>query len=189
MKEYIINYELSKKIFEENKGLIKRNECYKNVFNIFLYNILEDKNPKYCVGYAIKGDFVYRHGFIRIEDKIIDPTPFSYSNEKEVNDLKYMIFSEYSGKEYRDLFLTEKSKFYGLEDSIAEEEVKFIEENNLFEKINMIDITNLIRNYYVSILKKLGCDGYMELTRKILTTKKFIDIEVVKGELENGEFI
>ncbi|MDK0983062.1 hypothetical protein P5F71_08405 [Clostridium perfringens] len=183
MIKYEVDYELSKEIYDNHNDLIEGNQCYKNIFNVYINNILKDKNVTYCIGYAIKNDFIYRHGFIRLNDKIIDPTPFTYGNEDEIRNLNYMIIKEFSRDQYSDLFLTEKTKFYGLEDYLAKDEAKFIEKHNLFEKINVVDIMNLMSYYYGKSLSKIGGEAYLDLNKKVFSEKKFISIEeFMKGK-------
>lgn len=105
-KVHQINWELSKEAFEfeHHEGMVQKNHCYNNMFNIapYIYN----KNAKIAYGYmAVGGSFYVRHAFAVSDNGIIDPTYYLLHKdepEQEHNAVYFVLKTYDTFDEYID---------------------------------------------------------------------------------------
>ena len=100
-KKLKINYELSKKVYEEHKDIIKIKSCYHNVAMIIASaNIEVLRDLKICLGawqVPLSDNVFAKHCFLLKGDDIVDP---SYFATNKGNDIDYMIFKTLTIDEY-----------------------------------------------------------------------------------------
>lgn len=142
MKEYKIDYELSKEIYEEYKGLIQLKQCYYNCFKVATSSNKQfdffNKEIKmgYCymdIGFV--GILVRHCVLITHDDRLIDVTAFA--SEKKKDDIlkrKYFVFETLDDEEvYKMVFDT---KYADNKNSNVElREYKEFFSNNIFYQL------------------------------------------------------
>ena len=104
-KKLKINYELSKKVYEKYKDLIKIKSCYHNVAMIIASSSIEVLNLKICFGawqVPLSDNVFAKHCFFVKGDDIVDP---SYFATNKSNDIDYMIFRTLTVDEYLDYLI------------------------------------------------------------------------------------
>jgi len=108
MKKYYINHELSKEIYDRNKGIIEIKCCYLNVAKIVIHDLLnkeEFKDAKVVfggwkinLGETSNSMEVYaKHCFLLLNDEVIDVTAFKTEIKEDVD---YIIFKTFTMDEY-----------------------------------------------------------------------------------------
>ena len=105
-KRFKINYELSKKVYEEHKNVINIKSCYRNVAMIIAsYNIELLRDLKICFGawqVPLSDNVFAKHCFLLKGDDIVDPTYFA----SEKNDNRdYMVFKALTVDEYLEYLI------------------------------------------------------------------------------------
>lgn len=106
MKEYKIDYELSKEMYEEHKDLIQLKQCYNNCFEVAMsdrrFNFFNKEiKMGYCymdIGFV--GILVRHCVLITHDDKLIDVTAFaSEKKEEDILRRKYFVFETLDDEE------------------------------------------------------------------------------------------
>ena len=95
MQKYLLDYELSKTIYEQCKHLIAPKECYNNIFHVLTQypHKFQSGDWKIDYGYVSSVRNLYcRHCFILCEDKVIDPTLVITNNSE---DNLYFVFKTF----------------------------------------------------------------------------------------------
>lgn len=106
MKEYKLDYDLSKEMYDKHKLLVKQKECYNNIAKISIaMQYLDNYNENIKIAFGAWQIFddskqVYaRHCFFLLDnEKVIDPTCFVVSNK--INDRSYLVFKTYDLDDY-----------------------------------------------------------------------------------------
>lgn len=104
IQRFKLDYNLSKKIYEDCKDLIQEKECYHNVADIFVKYIVKKPDLydfKVVFGAwqipNIGNDNVFaRHCFFMLEDRVVDPMYFLM----EETNIDYLAFKGFSVKSY-----------------------------------------------------------------------------------------
>lgn len=101
IKLYKIDFETSRKIYEECKENIKLKMCYNNVAHCMGRSLLLMREDVRVVYGALKFDeFLFiKHCFIMIGDRVIDPTIFTHLREGDENS-EYVVCKSFTRAEY-----------------------------------------------------------------------------------------
>lgn len=107
MKRFKMDYELSKRTYEQYSALLEKRGCYTNVANIVIDRAYRANRPNIKIAFGawqvpLNGitNVFARHCFLIEDDKIIDPTFFTIYTEFDNRD--YLIFKTYDIDEYLD---------------------------------------------------------------------------------------
>lgn len=83
-----INISESRKLFEDNKNILVRGECYNNCIKLLGVALSEEfLDNKVKMGYCYVGGenhFLIRHGVIIKDNEVLDPTIFLTKSEEEL---------------------------------------------------------------------------------------------------------
>lgn len=124
MKEYYLDFKLSRKIYNSNKNELKINKCYNNVFNIITTKELISQDIRICYGFMYRKDLSMfnRHCFILNNDKVVDPTALFWDIESIEDITTYYPFKEYTFTEYLSA-LSENNRRADLYEALLKEEI------------------------------------------------------------------
>lgn len=105
MKEYKINKELSKEVYESCKSDLRPRECYYNIAKVvtnYAQHIIRYRDMQVVFGAwkvnAIKSRDVYaKHCFLLLGDEVIDPTFFVNDDTQES---RYIVIQSFTMRDY-----------------------------------------------------------------------------------------
>ena len=108
-KKFKMDYDLSRKMYEENKYLVKVKECYHNIALLVINHITYEEELcdikvafgawQISLGNEDNQSNVYaKHCFFLLGDKVIDTTHFTTTKEQE--DRNYLVFKTFDISEY-----------------------------------------------------------------------------------------
>lgn len=105
IKTYKMNYEESKKVYEECSDCIEMKNCYNNIFNVMFHNGEKFRSGEWKIAYGYYtaiDNLMARHCFIVANgSEVIDPTVFTQS--KQDKERLYMSYKEFEDlEEYLD---------------------------------------------------------------------------------------
>ena len=96
MRQYNLNFEQSKAVYERCKQYIKVNHCYNNIFEVVTDYMSNFRSGKWKIAYGYTGTIplVYcRHCFILDEnEEVIDPTIFAQPDQ---SDREYFVMATF----------------------------------------------------------------------------------------------
>lgn len=106
-KVYDIDFELSKKLYEQYSDEIVVKDCYNNCFRILSMLGVEFGKGNYRAGYSYievaPFGILVRHGIILTKDnKVVDVTAFAQTSitEEQIRNRRYYVFDEMNSEEY-----------------------------------------------------------------------------------------
>lgn len=113
MKEYKLNVELSKELYDKCKDMIKIKECYNNVARIYLRHMID--NPENYMHYkivfgawqllSVSRKAYARHCFFMYNDEVVDPMIFMEEHQEKIDNETYLKIKEYGFFEYSEAIL------------------------------------------------------------------------------------
>lgn len=169
MKEYYLDFKLSKKIYNSNKNKLKKSECYNNIFNIITTPELVNKDIKIAYGFIYRTDInmFTRHCFILLNNKVVDPTVLFWSVTNVQNIVIYYPFKIYSFDEYLSA-LSKKANRTDLYELLIKEEIhahnKLISMN--FTR-NLLEVGEFLQRAYKENLWE-GIENYNKNNKLII---------------------
>ena len=86
MKQYALNFDLSRNLYEEHKEDIKSKNCYHNIFNVLIFYPENFRRGEWKIayGYVKSVENIYcRHCFIFNGEEVIDPTVFTTNRDNK----------------------------------------------------------------------------------------------------------
>ena len=143
MLEY--DKQLSEKIAREYRRLIEEHHCYENVYNMVTESIDELKPPSklsilFCYRQGEDKRY-YRHAFCLYDGKIVEPLLYDDMDEEHLSTIipiRHMSVPEY-------LEMIEHDGTYGLKDVLYKDDLHVVDENGIFRRLGLLDLSNLYR--------------------------------------------
>lgn len=162
MKEYKLDYKLSKELFKSNRRLFNSNECYNNIFNLIpsISSNKDDIKVAYGFVYTAGINMFTRHCFVLYKDKIIDPTAMFWTNINTLYDTFYYYpMIEFSIENYLDILDRNKGHIKLYNELLTDEIQLHNELINLGYQRNFGELAEFLERIYKKDLIK-GLNEY-----------------------------
>ena len=127
MKEYKLNYQISKEIFETNRDDFKPNQCYNNIFLLVSNRNIDTNRIKIVYGFIYRKDIniFTRHCFALYDNEVIDPTAMFWINVDTLyNTFYYYPIIELNTEEYLNV-LDKNRGHIELYNELLNQEIQF----------------------------------------------------------------